>query len=358
MTYERPRHKFACLIGVILSACLCAGCSSPISESAPASAASNSITVITTQAVLKPLGTEIEAVGTARANESVDITSEVSRKVTAIRFTEGVFVRRGTLLVELDNDEAKADLAEAEAALFGSEKQFQRSRDLFAQQALSGAQLDQIEAGLKADRARVEAARARLADTVIHASIDGRTGLRRVSVGALVNPSTVITTLDDISLIKLNFTVPETLLFLLRTGLPITAVTPAFPGKRFHGEIAQLDSRVDPVTRSITVRAGIPNEAGLLRPGMFLSVRLQGEVSPALVVPETAIVPEHDSAFVFVVRDTTVERRKVRLGRRRPGEVEITAGLEEQERVVIKGTQNVRDGMTVREAGSDTPGAS
>ena len=176
------------------------------------------IPVVTQLARIEPMGVEIEAVGTARANESVEVTSKTSNTVTAIRFQEGAARRARRRARRARRREARAALAEAEAALAGSESQFERSRDLQSRQALSVAELDLIEATLKANEARVDAAQARLADTMIRAAFDGRTGFRRVSVGSLVSPGTVITTLDDTSIIKLDFTVPETYLFVLRRG--------------------------------------------------------------------------------------------------------------------------------------------
>jgi membrane fusion protein (multidrug efflux system) len=195
----------------------------------------------------------------------------------------------------------------------------------------------------------VDVAKARLADTIIRASFDGKTGFRRVSIGSLVSPGTVITTLDDTSLIKLDFTVAETFLYALEKGLPVTAGTAGLPGREFSGKVSQIDSRVDPVTRSIAVRAELPNPKGELRPGMFMTVKLQGEVSPALLVPESAIVPEQGNVFVFVVENGEATRRAVKLGKRRPGVVEVVEGLKEHERVVIEGTQNLRDGGPVHE---------
>lgn len=307
------------------------------------------VDVVTAEAVTKPLGIEVEAVGTARANESVEVTSKASNMVTAIRFGEGDRVRRGDVLVELDSAEARAALAEAEAALAESQNNFKRSRDLFAQQALSISQLDLIESTLKGNQARVDVAKARLADTIIRASFDGNTGFRRVSVGSLVSPGTVITTLDDATVIKLDFTVAETNLYMLQRNLPVLATTAGLPGRKFTGKVSQIDSRVDPVSRSIAVRAELPNPKGELRPGMFMTVKLQGEVSPALIVPEGAIVPEQSRTFVFVVENGEATRREVTLGKRRPGEVEIVEGLKEHERVVVEGTQNLRDGGPVRE---------
>jgi membrane fusion protein (multidrug efflux system) len=309
------------------------------------------VDVVTAEAKIEPLGVEIEAVGTARANESVEVTSKASNTVTAIRFQEGDRVRKGDILVELDSAEARASLAEAEAALAESQNNFKRSRDLYTQQALSVSQLDLIEATLKANQARVDVAKARLADTIIRASFDGKTGFRRVSVGSLVSPGTVITTLDDTSVIKLDFTVAETYLYALEKGLPVTAATAGLPGRQFNGKVSQIDSRVDPVSRSIAVRAELPNPKGELRPGMFMTVKLQGEMSPALLVPENAIVPEQGRTFVFVVEEGEASRREVKLGKRRPGVVEIVDGLKEHERVVVEGTQNLRDGGPVREHG-------
>lgn len=350
-------YRFSGIVWTAIAAAvlLTTACSKPAATGAGgmrAPAASGAVPVITAPVVSRELGTQIEAVGTARANESVDVTSKTSNIVTAIRFDEGDFVRRGDVLVELDSAEVRATLAEAQAALAESESQFNRSRELYSQQALSVSQLDQIEATLKGNRARVNAATARLSDTVIRAGFDGRTGFRRVSVGSLVSPGAVITTLDDTSTIKLDFTVPETYFYLLKKGLPVTANSAGLPNRPFEGKVTNIDSRVDPVTRSVTVRAEIPNRDGTLRPGMFMTVVLQGAVVPTLLVPEAAIIPEQGRMYVFVVDGEVAHRREVKIGRRRPGEVEIVSGVKEGERVIVEGTQNVSDGGAVQEQSS------
>lgn len=338
--------RLGCALAVAATMIAC----SPGASSGPPNRPNQGATeVATAVAQIKPLGVVVEAVGTANANESANITSKTSNLVTAIRFEEGSMVKAGQVLVELDSAEARATVAEAEATLAESESQYVRTRDLAARQALSASALDLIEATLKANRARAEGARARLADTVIRAGFAGRTGFRRVSVGSVIGPGTIITTLDDASIIKLDFTVPESLLFAMRPGVPVKASTAGLRGKTFDGKITKLDSRVDPVTRSLLVRADIPNPDGVLRPGMFMTVTINGDVLPALVVPEAAIVPEQGQTFVFVVVDGVGHRREVTLGRRRPGEVEITTGLEEGERVVIEGTQNLLDGGKVHD---------
>ncbi len=310
--------------------------------------------VVSASVVERAFGTDIDAVGTANANESIDVSAKTTNRITAIRFAEGQRVRRGDVLAELDDAEITAQLAEAEATRADSERQLRRGRELAAKKALPAAQLEQLVAKLAGDRARVAAVQARLADTVIRASFDGRTGLRRVSVGSLVNSGTVITTLDDTSVIKLDFTVPETFIYLVDEGQPVRATTVGLPGVTFTGKIVQLDSRVDVSTRSIIVRALLPNADGKLRPGMYMTVSVRGKVLPALLVPEGAIVPEQGRMYVFVLRGAAngvvAERREVRIGRRQPGEVEVLAGLRAGDRIVVEGTQNVRDGQRVREA--------
>ncbi len=336
------------LFSVAVAAIALCGCGD--GPAGPASrAAAGPVRVVTAVAHVESMGLEIEAVGTAQAKESVQVTSKGSNTVTAIRFKEGEEVPEGAVLVEMDDAEARAAVAEAEAALARSRSQFDRSRDLQSQQALSVADLEQVEASLKGDQARLAAAKARLADTVIRASFRGTTGFRHVSVGSFVSPGTVITTLDDNSIIKLDFTVPETMLFAVQRGLPITARASGLPQRTFEGKVTNIDSRVDSVTRSIAVRAELSNADRQLRQGMFMTVSLKGEPNPTLLVPEEAIVPERGKAYVFVVSDNVVERREVKTGKRRPGEVEIMDGVHENEHVVIEGTQNIRDGSRVQE---------
>lgn len=335
---------------VLLSACGGGGPAGPGGQNRDPGTGNQAIEVVTELASVQPLPLEIESVGTAFANQSVELTSKAANIVTAIHFAEGQRVRRGQVLVELDSTHARAELAGAEAALAESRANYERSRQLESSQVLSRAQMDQIEASLKTNQAAVEAAKARLADTVIRAPFDGTTGFRNVSVGSLVSPGTVITTLDDTSIIKLDFTVPQTYLGLLELGDEITARANGLPNREFKGRIAVLGSRIDPVTRSITVRAELPNPDGTLRPGMFMSVTLRAEAEPVLTVAESALVPEQGSVYVFVVANGQVEQRKVTTGRRRPGLVEITSGLKEGERVIVDGTLKVRHGSRVVEA--------
>jgi membrane fusion protein (multidrug efflux system) len=307
------------------------------------------IAVVAAPARREAISVAIEAIGTANANESVEITSKTSNIVTAIHFNDGQRVRAGAVLVELDRAQASAELAAATADFNESQSQFNRSSELLATQALSKAQHEQLEATMKANDARVAAARAKVADTYIRAPFSGRVGLRRVSLGKLINPGTVITTLDDTTSIKVDFSIPDVYVGTIREGLTLTARSAAYPGRDFGGRVASVDSRIDPATRAVTVRALVPNADFALKPGMFLTVQLASEQRQALLVPEEALVPEQARQFVYVVADGRVSKREVQIGRREPGRVEVAQGLKEGERVVTEGTLKLREGAVVRE---------
>lgn len=313
--------------------------------------ASRAIPVITAVASLRPLSDRIEAVGTTRASESLQITARVSNVITRIGFDEGAFVKKGQVLAELESTEARANLAEAEAALAEIRTQFRRTQELIRSNAVSQAQLEQQAAQVNAAEARVDAARAALADHTLRAPFAGRTGLRRVSVGSLVTPGTVITTLDKVDEMELDFSVPESYLSVLRKGLPIAARTIAYPDETFAGTVESIDSRVDPVTRMVTVRARLENTEHRLRPGMFMTVRLEKDRREAIVIPEIALVSEGSSKYVFVTEDDTVLQREVEIGTRQRGIVEIVQGLEPGVEFVVEGTQSLRHGSSINRVG-------
>jgi membrane fusion protein (multidrug efflux system) len=304
--------------------------------------------VIVSEATVQPFPLSAEALGNARANEAVDIRSEITAAITAIRFEEGQEVVEGDVLLLLENSEPLADLASARAALVDSESQYRRSSELFKTKVVSASQLEQLEARRDADLAAVNAAESRLAHTVIRAPFDGQIGLRRVSMGSVVSPTTIITTLDDTSEIKLDFNVPEVFMARLEQGLTVTARSAAWPDLLFTGHVISIDTRVDPVSRTITVRALLPNENARLRPGMFLTVSMLKDDVVSLLVPEESLVPERSKQFVYVVGEgNVVERREVVTGRRRPGQVEILEGLEPGALVITEGTQKARPGQPV-----------
>jgi membrane fusion protein (multidrug efflux system) len=303
--------------------------------------------VVTQRIELRPLVDEIEALGTAKANESVEIRPRISSLVTRILFEEGQFVEKGDLLLELENSEIVAGLALAEASLSESRSLYNRSKELESTQAISASSLEALLAQVKVDEANVEAARAKLRNTLVRAPFSGRIGLRRVSPGSFVNTDTVITTLDDVSVIKLDFSVPETFVNVVNEEMKIVAYSLVFPDREFSGTVASIDTRLDPVSRAVEVRAVIPNEDGLLKPGMFMTVDLQRDRGDVLLAPEQSIVPEGTRQYVFVISEGVAEKRQVQLGRRIPGYVVVSDGLAAGETVVTAGTHKVRDGAQV-----------
>jgi len=306
-------------------------------------------TVVAAEVVRKHIIDEIQALGTAGANESIEVRPRIASLIERIAFEEGQMVQKGDLLVELENSEIIAGLALAKASLSESRSLYDRSKSLASSQAISASSLETLLAKVQVNEAQVEAARARLANTRILAPFAGRVGLRRVSPGELVNNSTIITTLDDVSRIKLDFSVPETFLTVVTTGMQINARSVVFPDRVFEGTVISIDTRLDPVSRAVRVRALIPNDDGSLKPGMFMTVDLQRDRGEVIVVQEQSIVPEGSAQYVFVVNEGVAEKRAVTIGRRIPGFVVIRDGLEVGERVISEGTGKVRNGSPVED---------
>jgi membrane fusion protein (multidrug efflux system) len=305
------------------------------------------VAVIVTEIEARNYIDRFTALGTARANESIDVTSRISSVITAIRFEEGQRVTAGDMLVELDNAEIRAQLTMAEASLKQKRSQFKRSQTLGETRVVSDAELEELEAGVLMAEAEVRGAQARLNNSYIKAPFDGTIGLRQVSLGDLVGPETLITTLDDTDTIKLEFTIPETFLSSLEIGMRIEAQSSIYRDRSFVGAIKSIDSRIDPVTRSLTVIAGLPNDDGLMRPGMFLTVSVEKERQNVLLIPEQALVPRQGRQFVFVIEDGKAVEKQVELGIRAPGFAEIRSGLTAGETIITEGTQKVRNGVIV-----------
>ena len=305
--------------------------------------------VFVTETKLAIIEDRIEALGTLRANESVELTASVTETVTAINFDDGDRVKAGQVLVQMTNDEEQAQLREARVTVDEAKRQYERIKSLRAQQSASESQLDEQQRVWEASRARLAAIESRLADRLLRAPFHGVVGLRNVSIGALVEPGDVITTLDDDSVMKLDFSVPSVYLAALVPDMPVTAITRAWQGQLFEGRVKSIDSRVDPVTRTVIVRALLPNPDHALRPGMLMRVELQSQRREAIIIPEECLVAQGQKQFVYVVNraDNKVERREVRIGTRRPGEVEILEGLVVGELVITDGTLKVRPGNKV-----------
>lgn len=290
----------------------------------------------------------IEALGTAGANESIVVTAQVQDIVTRVHFDDGEVVTAGQLLVEMESREETARVQELQFRLAEAKRQYQRLLDLSRQNAASQQQLEMQDVTVKEISAQLEVAETQLAQKRITAPFAGRLGVRQISNGSLVSPGAQITTLDDISLIKLDFNVPELFFASLQVGQRVSALSDAYPGHEFTGMINSIDSRVDPMTRSILVRAEIANESLKLRPGMLLRVNLLRSIDETLVLPERAIVPIQDRHYVYVVgSDNIAKQQQITIGRRKPGIVEVVDGLRPGTRVITEGIVRLRDGVAV-----------
>jgi membrane fusion protein (multidrug efflux system) len=304
----------------------------------------------------------VEALGTLRANEQVTLTALATKTIRAIHFDDSQRVTKGQLLVEMTSAEEAALLDEARAEVKEAQLQYERLIPLRDRGTVPVSTFDERKRNYHTAQARLKATESRLQDLIIVAPFDGVLGLRNVSVGALVSPGTVITTIDDDSVMKLDFSVPSLFLSVLKPDLEIEAKARAFGSRAFNGKVSSVDSRVDEVTRSIVVRAIIPNPEKVLRPGMLMTVLLQKDPREALLIREEAITSLGRVHSVFIVEPHEgafrARSQKVEIGLRRPGEVEIRSGLNEGDLVVAHGTMQVRSGAPVEIAARLKPDTS
>lgn len=292
---------------------------------------------------------EVEAIGTNKAFESVTITPKVTDVVTSLKFDDGDIVKKGDLLVQLQNAEQIAKVKVAQVKVSDNQRELARISSLVTSRTVAELERDRLQTLIDTARAELEQAQSSLNDRSIVAPFNGRLGLRQVSVGSLVTPGTEITTLDDISKIKLDFSVPERFIQDLQPGKLVEAKAVAFPDEIFKGKVISIDSRVNPTTRAVIVRAEIPNPDLRILPGMLMKVKLIKRSREALMLPESAIIPIQKEHFVYSVnKDNVIERKQVTIGVRTRGWVEITEGLAIGENVVIRGLLKVHPGDVVK----------
>lgn len=300
---------------------------------------------------VEPVTEEVTAVGTLRSNESVVVRPEVSGRIASIDFVEGGRVEKGALLVSLDASVQDAELQQAKASLALRERNIRRTEELLRDKFVSQSALDEATANFRVAESNVALAEAKLGKTRIRAPFPGVIGIRRVSVGDYVKEGQDLVTLEDISSLKVDFRVPEVFLTRLARGQTLGINTEAIPDRTFQATVEAIDPLIDEAGRAVLIRARLKNNDGLLRPGMFVRVRLVLTERPrALVVAEEAIVPIGADQFVFRVADGKAERVKVATGVRRGGRVEIRDGLAAGDVVVTAGQIKLREGVPVRAA--------
>jgi membrane fusion protein (multidrug efflux system) len=294
---------------------------------------------------------ELEALGTLQAVQNVELNSTVTELVTEVNFTDGQRVKKGDILLKMDAAEEMAEQAEEQSRLREAQNLFNRLEPLVKRGAASESALDEAKRALQTAQARLKAIQSRIDKRFIKAPFDGIVGLRNISVGALAQPGALIATIDDDSVMKLDFTVPEIYLANLHKGLAIKAHTRAYPDERFIGMVESIDSRVDPLTRSIVVRALLDNENKNLKPGMLMHVVLEQNKRQTILIPEESLVMDGEQGFVYTVIDkdgqTMAQRKNIEIGSRRKGVIEVLSGLNVNDRVITHGTLRVRPGSAV-----------
>lgn len=318
-----------------------------------ASESERPVTVEVARAERRVLQRTIEAVGTTRALQSIDIVPETDGRLIDLNIIPGTKVDKGDVLARLDDTIQRADLTEAEAVLVEQRQTLVRARQLRQTNAISQASEEEAVARLAEAEAEVERARRRLEDRTITAPFAGVVGLTNYDVGARVTEGQVLTRLDDLNQVEVEFSLPETVYSQVHPGQPLTARSAAFGPRVFSGTVDKVDSSIDPVSRAFRTRALIPNPDSTLPAGMFLSLTLVLSESEEVTVPEEAIVFQAAETYVFVAQDGKASRRIVTSGQRKDGQIAITSGLEIGEEVIIRGLQRVRDGSALNILGSN-----
>jgi len=291
---------------------------------------------------------EVSAVGSLLANESVMIRPERDGRITTIHFTEGQVVRKGERLISLDTAEIEAQFAAVSSELTLNRSRMKRAEDLHEKKFISAQALDDAREALNQSVARQAEVKARLDKSAVSAPFEGVAGLRQVSPGAYVKAGQDIARLEGIGTLKLDFRLPELYLGRIKTKQDVLVRVDAFAGETFRGEIYAIEPAVDEQTRSVLLRARVPNPGVRLKPGMFARVVLVLETREnALLVPEQALVPQGKDRFVYRLADGKAALTKIEMGLRRPGEVEIRGGLNAGDTIIVDGQLRLRDGAAV-----------
>ena len=342
-------RSHARLVLLAMSLTLLAACGEEEKAKAGAGNGAGAPVPVTTQVVQPSAWSDtLQAIGTAKARESVTLTSKISEVVQTVHFDSGDEVRAGAPLVTLRGDSQQASLVEAQATFAEADRLYRRQVTLADQQLVARASLDTQKAIRDAAAARVQQTRSDIGDRNVRAPFAGVLGIRQVSPGALITPTTVIATLDDISRIYVDFPVPESQLANLANGQTLRARSTSYPGRDFEGVVSTIDARIDAATRAVVVRGDFPNDDRVLRPGMLMEVQLSRPERQALIVPEIALVQVGRDTFLFRVKaDGSVEQPKVEVGARSSGKAEITQGIRAGDRIVVDGTGKLRVGSKV-----------
>ena len=325
---------------------------SPSDNKEPGAARGGVMIVRTAIIRSEKLDKRIATVGTVLPNEEVEIRSETSGKIERILFDEGSRVRKGDMLLEINDDELQAQLLRATARRTLAEQQEGRVRDMFDQNLVSQEEFDRAANELDVVKAEVQLITAQVEKTAIRAPFDGVIGLRYVSEGSYITPATRVATLQDDHQVKIDFSVPEKYAGVIKEGDKINFTTPGSAGA-LVGIVYALESKIDLATRTLRLRALSANPDGALTAGAFANVEVVLEENDALVVPSYAVVPELKGHKVFLYKGGKVVAQSVEIGVRTDEKVEIAGGVQAGDTLITSGVLQLRPGMTVRPVDND-----
>jgi membrane fusion protein (multidrug efflux system) len=339
----------ACMLGLLAGLAACSDGAETARPAATAAGAERTLRAEVVTVTPTTLQETVQTVGTLLANESVQIVPELSRRLVRVAVEEGTRVEAGALLFELDDADLRAQLAglEVQRELAASTEQRQRSLLEYEKKALSQQAYDQAAAELRSLEAQIEGLRVTIARTDLRAPFAARVGLRRVSEGAWVTPDTVLTTLQDTSQLKVDFSVPERFADRVAVGQSFRFRASA-GGEPLPGKVVALEPSIDAISRGLMVRGLAENPSERLLPGTFVSVELQLENSgDAILVPAEALVPSASGHSVFVLRDGRAVAQTVEIGVRTRESVQVISGLAPGERVITSNLLRLRAGDRV-----------
>lgn len=314
------------------------------------------VAVTLIEAKTQQISQHLYASGTLRAWQSTDLRTQVSGRVLTLQLQENSPVKQGQLLIQLDDREPRSRLVQSEVNLREAQRQLKRFQQLQQSQSISQDQLDAQQAAVDTAQAQHLAIQAEIERYRILAPFTGFLGEHNITKGMLLDSGSLITTLDDLSQMRVDFSLAERHLSLLQPGLPLQANTPAWPDQTFSGELLSIGTRIDPTTRNLSLRGRLANPQQQLRPGMLVSLELETRNRNALIVPARSLTFSGQEKAVFVINEQGVaQRRIVEVGATQAEWAEILSGLEAGEQVVDQGVVKVRDGIRVRDTQVDDP---
>ena len=341
-------YAFTVLLGMSLTLLLAAcGEKSAGSETAASMQTESSVEIIPHTVVYQEDIISVEAIGTARAEKFAVIRADTGGEVTRVNFKAGDTVEKGDVLLTLQSDEERLAANRAEVALKNSQQLIDRYERIDVPGAISDSQIDEAKTAVEAAQIDLKLADVALSRRTVRAPFSGTVGLTDIDAGARITPETEITRLDDRSTLFVDFQAPEQVYSRVAPGDTISMEPFSGQGRTYEATVLTIDSRIDQVSRSFTVRAAIDNEDDTLRPGMSFKIGfdIAGQAYP--VVPEAAIIWGGDGAYVWAVEDSLAKRVSVTIVDRQEGSVLVRAPIPEGGTIISEGVQKVRDGTPV-----------